>query len=67
MDGFVMPLEIDSPLKRALEVFEKTRFGFIPILAKNDMMEQPMCTLVSAGARMEISSTGTHLGYVRRF
>jgi predicted transcriptional regulator len=40
MDGFVMPLEIDSPLKRALEVFEKTRFGFIPILTrKNDRME----------------------------
>ena len=40
MDGFVMPLEMDSPLKRALEVFEKTRFGFIPILArKDDRME----------------------------
>jgi len=40
MDGFVMPLEMDSPLKRALEVFEKTRFAFIPILAKkNDRME----------------------------
>ena len=36
MDGFVMPLEMDSPLKRALEVFEKTRFGFIPILAKKN-------------------------------
>ena len=35
-----MPLEMDSPLKRALEVFEKTRFAFIPILAKkNDRME----------------------------
>ena len=36
MDGFVMPLEMDSPLKRALDVFEKTRFGFIPILSKKD-------------------------------
>ncbi len=36
MDSFVMPLEMDSPLKRALEVFETTRFAFIPILAKKE-------------------------------
>ena len=27
---------MDSPLKRALEVFETTRFAFIPILAKKE-------------------------------
>lgn len=47
MDGFVMPLEMDSPLKRALEVFEKTRFGFIPILTrKDDRMEEEGDSLV---------------------
>jgi CBS domain-containing protein len=36
MDGFVVPLEMDSPLKTALDVFETTRFAFIPILAKKE-------------------------------
>jgi CBS domain-containing protein len=36
MDSIVMPLEMDSPLKRALEVFQTTRFAFIPILAKKE-------------------------------
>jgi len=38
IDGLVMPLEMDSPLKRALEVFRTTGFAFVPILAKNDDM-----------------------------
>jgi predicted transcriptional regulator len=38
IDGLVMPLEMDSPLKRALEVFKTTGFAFIPILAKSDVM-----------------------------
>ena len=36
MDGFVMPLEMDSPLKKALEVFKTTGFAFVPIVAKSD-------------------------------
>jgi hypothetical protein len=36
IDGLVMPLEMDSPLKRALEVFRTTGFAFVPILAKSD-------------------------------
>jgi CBS domain-containing protein len=41
IDGLVMPLEMDSPLKRALEVFETTGFAFVPILAESDdMMER---------------------------
>jgi predicted transcriptional regulator len=38
IDGLVMPLEMDSPLKRALEVFKTTGFAFVPILAKSDDM-----------------------------
>src|SRR5215469_207930 len=38
MDGVVMPLEMDSPLKRALEVFKTTGFTFVPIVAKSDDM-----------------------------
>ncbi|MGC2571716.1 MAG: hypothetical protein WA364_09415 [Candidatus Nitrosopolaris sp.] len=34
MDSSVIPLETDSPMKEALEVFERTRFAFIPILTK---------------------------------
>jgi predicted transcriptional regulator len=41
IDGLVMPLEMDSPLKRALEVFKTTGFAFVPILAKSEgMMER---------------------------
>ncbi len=39
MDSFVMPLEMDSHLKKALEVFERTRFAFIPIITKKDTTE----------------------------
>ena len=39
MDGLVMPLEMDSPLKKALEVFKTTGFAFVPIVAKNDDVE----------------------------
>src|SRR5262252_3923751 len=28
--------EMDSPIKKALEVFERTRFAFIPILTKKE-------------------------------
>jgi CBS domain-containing protein len=38
-DGLVMPLEMDSPLKRALEVFKTTGFAFVPIVAKSDDMK----------------------------
>jgi CBS domain-containing protein len=36
MDSSVIPLETDSPVKEALEVFERTRFAFIPILTKKE-------------------------------
>jgi predicted transcriptional regulator len=35
MDSFVGSIEMDSPLSTALEVFEKTRFAFVPIIAKD--------------------------------
>jgi hypothetical protein len=41
IDGLVMPLEMDSPLKRVLEVFKTTGFAFVPIVVKSDdMMER---------------------------
>ena len=40
IDGLVMPLEMDSPLKRALEVFKTTRFAFVPIIARSDDVEE---------------------------
>jgi len=36
MDNSVVPVEMDSPIKEALEVFERTRFAFIPILTKKE-------------------------------
>jgi predicted transcriptional regulator len=36
MDSSVIPLETDSPMKEALELFERTRFAFIPILTKKE-------------------------------
>jgi len=39
MDGLVMPLEMDSPLRKALEVFKTTGFAFVPIIAKSDDVE----------------------------
>jgi predicted transcriptional regulator len=35
MDSFVGSIEMDSPLNTALEIFEKTRFAFVPIIAKD--------------------------------
>ncbi|MGC2426947.1 MAG: CBS domain-containing protein [Nitrososphaeraceae archaeon] len=35
MDSFVGNIEMDSPLSAALEIFEKTRFAFVPIIAKD--------------------------------
>ena len=40
MDGLVMPLEMNSPLKTALEVFKTTGFAFVPIVAKSDDMDE---------------------------
>ena len=40
MDGLVMPLEMNSPLKTALEVFKSTGFAFVPIVAKSDDMDE---------------------------
>ena len=34
-----MPLEMDSPLRKALEVFSTTGFAFVPIIAKSDDVE----------------------------
>jgi CBS domain-containing protein len=36
MDSTVGALEMDSTLSRALEVFDKTRFAFVPIVANRD-------------------------------
>jgi predicted transcriptional regulator len=36
MDSSVIPLEMDSSMKEALEVFQRTRFAFIPILTKKE-------------------------------
>jgi predicted transcriptional regulator len=35
MDSFVGSIEMDSPLSTALEIFDKTRFAFVPIVAKD--------------------------------
>jgi CBS domain-containing protein len=35
MDSFVGSIEMDSPLSTALEIFEKTRFAFVSIVAKD--------------------------------
>lgn len=40
MDGVVMPLEMDSPLRKALEVFKRTGFAFVPIVVKSDDVEE---------------------------
>jgi hypothetical protein len=40
MDGLVMPLEMNSPLKTALEVFKTTGFAFVLIVAKSDDMDE---------------------------
>lgn len=39
-DGVVMPLGIDFPFKKALEVFETTGFAFVPIVAKSDDVKE---------------------------
>ncbi|MGC2429137.1 MAG: CBS domain-containing protein [Nitrososphaeraceae archaeon] len=35
MDDFVVTVDMNSPLGKALEIFEKTRFAFVPIIAKD--------------------------------
>jgi CBS domain-containing protein len=37
MDSTVVALEMDSTLSSVLEIFEKTRFAFVPIVAKRDI------------------------------
>jgi predicted transcriptional regulator len=48
MDGLVMPLEMDSPLKKALEVFKTTGFAFVPIIAKSDDVEGPSLRIAAS-------------------
>lgn len=36
MDSFVRPVEMNSPLSIALEVYKKTRFAFVPIIVKKE-------------------------------
>ena len=36
MDDFAGTVDMNSPLSKALEVFDKTRFAFVPIIAKDD-------------------------------
>ena len=36
MDDFTGVLDMDSPLSKALEVFKKTRFAFVPIIRKDE-------------------------------
>ena len=36
MDDFAGTVDMNSPLDKALEVFDKTRFAFVPITAKDD-------------------------------
>lgn len=35
-DDFAGTVDMNSPLSKAIEVFDKTRFAFIPIIAKDD-------------------------------
>jgi hypothetical protein len=37
-DDLVKPLEMDSPLRKALEVFKTTGFAFVPIVVNGDDM-----------------------------
>lgn len=55
IDGLVMPLEMDSPLKRALEVFKTTGFAFVPILAESDdLMERHSLRVAASFAIRDI-------------
>src|SRR5215469_13431910 len=48
MDDLVMPLEMNSPLRKALEVFKTTGFAFVPILAKSDGSEEAPSLRIAA-------------------
>jgi CBS domain-containing protein len=37
MDDFAATIDMNSPLSKAIEVFDKTRFAFVPIIAKDDI------------------------------
>ena len=39
MDDFVGIVDMNSPLGKAIEVFDKTRFAFVPVIAKDDNRE----------------------------
>lgn len=36
MDDFAATIDMNSPLSKVIEVFDKTRFAFVPIIAKDD-------------------------------
>ena len=36
MDEFAGIVDTDMPLRKAIEVFDKTRFAFVPIIAEED-------------------------------
>src|SRR6478609_684693 len=46
MDDFTGVLDMDSPLSKALEVFNKTRFAFVPIIRKNE--EEAQAAIVAS-------------------
>jgi predicted transcriptional regulator len=54
IDGLVMPLEMDSPLRKALEVFKTTGFAFVPIIAKSDVEEGHSLRIASSLAIRDI-------------
>ena len=55
IDGLVMPLEMDSPLKRVLEAFKTTGFAFVPIVVKSDdMMERHSLRVAASFAIRDI-------------
>jgi predicted transcriptional regulator len=54
IDGLVMPLEMDSPLRKALEVFKTTGFAFVPVLAKSDVGEDPSLGIAASLAIRDV-------------
>lgn len=46
MDDFTGVVDMDSPLSKALEVFNKTRFAFVPIIRKNE--EEAQAAIVAS-------------------
>ncbi|HXX96249.1 MAG TPA: hypothetical protein VEL11_03925 [Candidatus Bathyarchaeia archaeon] len=54
IDGLVMPLEMDSPLRKVLEVFKTTGFAFVPIIAKSDDVEEGCLRIAASLAIRDI-------------